>query len=199
MIVIDGQQHSIPVQGLENLEQIFDKVMEDGHLQGRIVTNVILNDEDFTEIYPHQAEDIAIDEVHSVQIETTGTAEMAFEVSQELSKVLKLMAAGGTQVAEAFRRADDAEALDIYQDLLDVTKDFVAMVSTLRSGFSLNDHESFVSSCDSFSDLFTEMTEVLENEDWILLADLLEFEFLPAVEKWEQVLVILQQDLKNIQ
>jgi len=199
MIVIDGQQQDIPVQGLENLDQIFTKVMEDGTLEGRIVTSVMLNDEEFTEIYPHQAEDITIDEVQSVVINTAATQDMALQISQELNKVLSLMSAGGKEVAEAFRRADDAEALDIYQDLLDVTKDFIGTVAVLRSNFSLNDHESFIQSCDAFSELFTEMTETLENEDWILLADLLEFEYLPAVARWNQVLTILQDDLKKIQ
>jgi hypothetical protein len=37
------------------------------------------------------------------------------------------------------------------------------------------------------------MIEVQENEDWILLADLLEYEFLPVVEKWEPVV----QDLEK--
>ena len=32
------------------------------------------------------------------------------------------------------------------------------------------------------------MIEVLENEDWILLADLLEYEFLPMVKDWDGVI-----------
>ena len=29
------------------------------------------------------------------------------------------------------------------------------------------------------------MSDVLENEDWILLADLLEYEFMPQCEEWQ--------------
>ena len=31
------------------------------------------------------------------------------------------------------------------------------------------------------------MSDVLENEDWILLADLLEYEFLPLCGEWQEV------------
>jgi hypothetical protein len=42
------------------------------------------------------------------------------------------------------------------------------------------------------------MTEVMENEDWILLADLLEYEFLPAVDKWKQVIHLIREDIKSV-
>ena len=45
----------------------------------------------------------------------------------------------------------------------------------------LNIHE------EKFTDLLSEMTEVFESEDWILLADLLEYEFLPLCEEWQVV------------
>ena len=38
------------------------------------------------------------------------------------------------------------------------------------------------------SNLFSEMLEVLENEDWILLADLLEYEFIPAMARFKGVI-----------
>jgi len=58
MIIVDGQRSPFEVQSFENLEQIIEKVMEDKQMQARIVTDVLVNDEAFSEIYPHQAEDI---------------------------------------------------------------------------------------------------------------------------------------------
>ena len=37
---------------------------------------------------------------------------------------------------------------------------------------------------EKLADLLSEMSDVLENEDWILLADLLEYEFLPLCDEW---------------
>jgi len=197
MILIDGQKKDMDISGFENLDQIFAKVMADGSLEDRVVTDVFVNEKPFSEIYPHQAEDIDLSDVQSVEIRTLGVAEVAVEITRELYKVVTLMGEGATRVAEMFRQADDAEALETYQDLLDVTRDFIGMVSVLRSEFALKDHKEFLEASDQLSSLFSEMTEVLANEDWILLADLLEYEFMPAVNRWKKVVALLREDVRT--
>jgi hypothetical protein len=197
MILIDGQKQDLDISGFENLDQIFVKVMEEGSLEDRVVTDVFINDKPFSEIYPHQAEDIDLGDVQSVEIRTLGVAEVAVEITRELYKVVTLMGEGATHVAELFRKAEDAEALETYQDLIDVTRDFLGMISILRGEFALTDHKEFLEASDQLSNLFTEMTEVLTNEDWILLADLLEYEFLPAVNRWKKVVALLREDVRT--
>jgi hypothetical protein len=197
MILIDGQKSELNVAQFENLDQIFIKVMQEGSLNDRVVTDVFVNDEPFSEIYPHQAEDIDISEVKTVEIRTMPVGEIAVEITRELYKVVTLMGEGATRVAEMFRQADDAEALETYQDLLDVTRDFIGMVSILRGEFALKDHKEFLEASDQLSSLFSEMTEVLANEDWILLADLLEYEYLPAVNRWKKVVALLREDVRT--
>ena len=197
MILIDGRKHDLDVSAFQNLDQIFVRVMEDGALADRVVTDVYVNERPFSEIYPHQAEDIDLRDVQSVDIRTLGVGEVAVEITRELYKVVSLMGEGASRVAELFRNADDAEALETYQDLLDVTRDFISMVSVLRGEFALKDHKEFLEASDQLSGLFSEMTEVLENEDWILLADLLEYEFLPAVNRWKKVVALLREDVRT--
>lgn len=197
MILIDGRKQEMDVTGLQNLDQIFIKVMENGVLENRVVTDVFVNEKPFSEIYPHQAEDIDLKDVQSVDIRTQSVGEVAVEITRELYKVVTLMGEGATRVAELFRQADDAEALETYQDLLDVTRDFIGMVSVLRGEFALKDHKEFLEASDQLSSLFTEMTDVLANEDWILLADLLEYEFLPAVNRWKKVVALLREDVRT--
>ncbi|EGB14012.1 hypothetical protein DND132_0797 [Pseudodesulfovibrio mercurii] len=198
MIIIDGKQYDIGAQNFENLEQVFNKVVEDGHLEDRIVTDVMVNKEPFTEIYPHQAEDIDMSEVESVEIVTMATEDMAVEITLELYKVVNLMSEGGKRVAALFRQADDAEALETYQDLIDVMRNFLNMIGILRDEYSLKDHKDYLESAEELNTMFTEMSTVLENEDWILLADLLEYEFLPAVEKWKKVIKALRDDIRKV-
>ena len=196
MIVIDGKQYDIGAVNFQNLEQVFSKVVEDGHLQDRIVTDVMINDEPFTEIYPHQSEDIEMSDVTSVEIVTMSAGDMAVEVTLELYKVVNIMSEGGKRVASLFRQADDAEALDTYQDLLEVVRNFLRTIGVLRDEYSLGNNAEYTKSAEELNELFTEMSSVLENEDWILLADLLEYEFLPAVEKWKKVIKNLRDDIR---
>ncbi|BFR49812.1 hypothetical protein RVX_R28730 [Nitratidesulfovibrio sp. HK-II] len=197
MIVIDGRQADIKLENFANLEEILVKVMEGSYLENRVVTDVLVNDEAFSEIYPHQAEDIEQRDIRSVEIRSMPVGEMAVNITRELYKVVQVMTDGSRQVATLFRQADDAEALDMFQDLLEVTRDFMGMIGVLRNEFSLRVTKDFSDNVERFSDLLGEMTEVLENEDWILLADLLEYEFLPACETWKKVIQALREDIRQ--
>ena len=196
MIIIDGQKSDLSVKNFDNLEDLLVKVMEDEQMNERIVTDVLVNDESFSEIYPHQAEDVAAQEIEKVEIKTVPIREMAVNITRELYKVINLMSKGSRQIADLFRQADDMEALDMYQDLLEVTKDFLGMIGILRSEFNLQDIPGLESSLNKLSELFSEMVDVQENEDWILLSDLLEYEFLPLVEEWKRIVAFIQDEIK---
>ncbi|GAB6039029.1 hypothetical protein JCM15519_35880 [Fundidesulfovibrio butyratiphilus] len=198
MIVVDGRETGLSIQSFENLEQVLVKVMEEGVLSGRVVTDVLVNDEPFSEIYPHQSEDIDTCDVQKVEIVSMAATEMAVNITRELYKVVTLMDHGARRVAELFRKADDEEALEVYQDLLDVTRDFLGMIGVLRGEFSLKNSDAVNESAEELSQLFSEILEVIEGEDWILLADLLEYEFIPAVERWKKIIAQLREDIKEL-
>lgn len=198
MISVDGRETGMEIKQFQNLEEILLKIMDGGELEGRVVTDVFVNNESFSEIYPHQAEDIEADEITSVEVKSVPVADMAMDITVELGKVVALMEHGSRRVAELFRQADDAEALEVYQDLMDVTRDFLNMVGVLRGESLKPSSASFDAAAEEISTLFTEMMEVLENEDWILLADLLEYEFIPAMARWKGVIAELQDGFRGI-
>ncbi len=197
MIIIDGRTTGLKVNNFGNLEELLVKVMEDGSLDNRVVTDVIVDNENFSEIYPHQAEDIISSSFGKVEIISMPMHDMAVNITRELYKVIRLMHEGGKHVAELFRQADDSEALEVYQDLLDVTRDFLAMIGVLRNEFSLRNHAEFNEAVEEISSLFSEMSEVMENEDWILLADILEYEFVPTTAKWKKVIAKIREDIRE--
>lgn len=196
MIIVDGQRTPLEVHNFENLEQIIEKVMADTSMHSRIVTDVLVNNEAFSEIYPHQAEDMEASYIDRVEIISVHTSEMAQSITRELYKVVSLMATAGRQVADLFRQADDAQALELYSDLLEVNRDFMNMVGVLRNEFVANSAMDFDVSLGDLSALFSEMIEIQENEDWILLADLLEYEYLPLVEKTKAIVAQLRESVK---
>lgn len=197
MIVIDGMQTGLSVNNYQNLEELLVKVLEEDSLENRVVTDVLVDEENFSEIYPHQAEDITTREFQRVEIISVPIEEMAVNITRELYKVVRLMEQGGRSVADLFRQADDSEALEVLQDLLDVTRDFLHMIGVLRNEFSLSNNKDFNANAEEISHLFSEMSEVMENEDWILLADILEYEFIPTVNKWKRVVAQIREDIRD--
>jgi len=71
------------------------------------------------------------------------------------------------------------------------------MIGVLRGETGPDASEHFDGASEEVSALFSEMTEVLENEDWILLADLLEYEFIPAMNRWKGVVADLRESLRE--
>lgn len=197
MIIIDGAQTAHEVAAFHNLEELLVRILRDPKLDNRVVTDVFVDDEQFSEIYPHQAEDIETKDFSRVEIRSMPVKEMAVNITRELYKVVRIMHEGGRNVAELFRRADDAEALEVYQDLIEVTRDFINMIGVLREEFSLKGNHAFDEASRELSELFSEMTEVMENEDWILMSDLLEYEFIPVTDKWKQVIAKLREDIRD--
>lgn len=72
------------------------------------------------------------------------------------------------------------------------------MIGVLRNEFCLDSGcKEFTASTEQLSNLLTEMCEVLESSDWILLADLLEYEFLPLSQNWKQVIQNIRGNLRH--
>ena len=72
MIIIDGQKSNFNITNFSNLDELLVGLMSQEYLDNRIVTDVLVNDEAFSEIYPHQAEDVDCMDVRKVEIRTMG-------------------------------------------------------------------------------------------------------------------------------
>lgn len=195
MITIDGRKTDMKVGNFANLEEILVEVMQEESLGNRIVTDVLLNEESFTELYPHQAEDIDASDIQSLEVKTVSISDMAADVTTELYKVITLMTSGGKRVAELLRQAEIGAALEVLQDVADVTRHFLGIVALLRSEFSINRDSELEPMATQLNKLLDEIVEVIAQEDWVLMADLAEFEFLPACNAWTSVLGNLAQDI----
>lgn len=197
MIKVDGKESLKKISDFSNLEELLKDIAQEKAMADRIVTDVIINDENFTEIYPHQAEDMDCDSIDSVEIRSIPAATMAVRIAGELEKVALMMGKGARSVSSLFRNSQESDALELLQDLLDVTRDLISLLSHLRDNYTGVTDESYAEKLEAFSNLISEMSEVLENEDWVLLADLLEFEYAPACDDWRKVGMALHSQLKS--
>lgn len=187
MIKIDGFETDYKIADYENLEKIITILMEDERLKGRVITDVLVNGETFSEIYPHQAEDMEVDSITSIEVKSEPLDKMALEMAGEMHKVTTLMANGARNVGRLFREEKTTDALELLQDVLDVTRDFMGTITKLRDQYLGGADEEFVNKTEELSNLVTEMSEVMESEDWVLLSDLLEYEFAPLCEDWRVI------------
>ncbi len=197
MIVIDGRESALTLSNYANLEEVLTKMVEEEDLENRIVTDVLVNNEAFSELYPHQAEDIEIAGISRLEIRTVSMEHMAADILTELPKVIGIIAGGGRKVSALLRRSELAEALEMLQDIVAVSRDFLTTVQVLRTAYGTSS-ELLDTLGDKLGGLLGEMTEAMGNEDWMLVADLLEFEYLPACEGWRAVIDELRSNLDEV-
>lgn len=199
MIVIDGRESNFAVADFANLEEILEGIMKDEVMGQRIITDVFLNEEAFSELYPHQAEDIECDEIERLEIRSVSLEEMAGDVAEELPKVVKILAGGARSVAALLRKNELAEAFEMLQDMIAVSRDFLNTVHVLRGRFSSGSSADLDALADTVGDILGEITDVIAAEDWLLVADLLEYEYIPACEGWNKVLDEISSDILSSQ
>lgn len=197
MIVVDGRTCDMSVSGFANLEEILTAIMASDEMKDRVITDVLVNGAAFSEIYPHQAEDMDSASITSVEIRSVPSAQMAASIAAEMEKVARMMAGAAREIARLFREASDSVALELLQDLLDVTRDFLNMIDTLCKEHAPRIPDGYKDKTQKLADMLSEMTDVLGNADWILLADMLEYDFQPLCEEWLEICRSLHAELEE--
>jgi hypothetical protein len=198
MIVIDGRESSISLSNFANLEEVLSKIIEEEGLEERIVTDVLLDDEAFSELYPHQAEDIEANSFSRLELRTVSIDQMASDVIGELPKVIDIMAGGSRQAAALLRKAELAEGLEVLQDIIAVSRELLNTVYVLRSQYATGPSKEIEELGATLGELLGEIGDVMANEDWVLVADLMEYEFLPACEGWRSVIDAINKDIEAV-
>ncbi len=189
MIIIDGTQSNLSISNYTNLEEALIHIANQDGMKERIVTDVIVNDQPFTEIYPHQAEDITVGSISSLELKTISAEQMSGDVLEELPKVVAILVMGSNKIAELLRSGETTEGLELLQDTVDVSRDFLAIIGLLiTSSKSVEVRQKLQDFTKTFSDLISEAIDTMGDEDWILTADLFEYELVPAIKTLDDII-----------
>ena len=195
MIVIDGRESSLNISNFANLEEVLVRLMEEENLEQRIVTDVLVDDEAFSELYPHQAEDIDSESFSRLELRTISLEQMASDVVVELPKVIDIMANGSRRVAQLLRLSELGEGLEVLQDIIAVSREMLNTIHILRSQFSSRVSRDIDELGSVLGTVLGEIGDVMDAEDWMLVADLLEYEYLPACEGWRGIISTIGDDI----
>lgn len=202
MIIIDGTQSNLNISNYNNLEEALIHIANQEDMKERIVTDVFVNEQPFSEIYPHQAEDIVTDSISSLELKTISAEQIAEDILQEMPKVVSILVIGSQKIAELLRSGETAEGLELLQDTIDVSRDFLATLGIfIASSKSESIRQKLQDFTKTFSDLISEAIETMGDEDWILTADLFEYELVPAIKSLDNIINELNtpMDKGNVQ
>ena len=182
-----------------NLEEILTRVMSEHVQPGKVITGVKINGSGYSEENPHDAASVPLKGIKTLEIDTMSAEEMARHFFRNGGKYLDLLIKGAEKISELFRIADETEANEHYSEYLENLQLFIQMVAESKEALNLNlsatpfQNATVEDEVQKLSNLMDQMLKVQENEDWVMLADLLEYELIPLLKEWNEILPVLQE------
>jgi hypothetical protein len=167
---------------------------------GQQLFQVRVNGEFFSERYPRESRYMEIKEISTLDLKIIPDGEMARVILSEAAQQAGILILAIEKSAHLFRVSPENDANHYFAKVLEalrwllVTWDNACRVLQVdpRQAIAFNDGQasSFVQ---GLQDILGEMLDISEAEDYVLLADLMEYELLPTVQEWQQIL----QSLSN--
>ncbi|MGP0565179.1 MULTISPECIES: hypothetical protein [unclassified Nitrospina] len=171
------------------LEHIQKETLNDD----QFLFKIRINDQSM-EFGSNESKEMLLTEIQKLEIETSTMNDMVNENIHNAIGYLERLIPGLQQVAQMFREGKQQQANQLFMDVVDGIDWFSQLVelvvqarqldvnNTQYSGKTLSDRK------EKLLQMTQAVLEVHKNQDWIRLADLLEYEFLPYYEDWLEVL-----------
>lgn len=196
-ITVNDQNLAADFSHLGNLEEILAEIHENHLPPGQQLFQVRLNGEFFTENYPGESRYLAAEEIHRLEVKTVSDQVMAQRLLEEAVAQAGILVRALGECARLFRVAPEGEAnrslaqvLEALRWLLRTGEEGLQVVSRENSGQG-GGPRSMARFLQRLTLLLAEMEEIAGQEDYVMLADLLEYELLPMVEEWRTLVTAL--------
>jgi hypothetical protein len=194
-ITLNDQTLPVDLSHLRNLEEALLELNEKFIPDGQQLFQVEVNGKFFTERYPRESRYVALGEVSRLDLKTVSDEELARSILIDAVNQVETLVQALEKSAALFRLAAEDEANHYFAQVLEAlrwllqTGEGACQVFQMDLGQvtspQIGDVSDFLK---RFQDLLEEMLQVYEEEDYILLADLMEYELLPMVVQWQKIL-----------
>ena len=137
-------------------------------------------------------------DIDSLEVELANLKDLVATNLANALDYLKKLIPGFEQAADLFRTGSEQESNKYYLQILDGIDWFSQVVSVIMSPdegeteLPDTDDESLEVRQKKLTDLMSQMLEANQNQDWVLLADILEYEMVPFYKDWEKILSKLE-------
>ncbi len=193
-ILIDGNKiESDRIKG-QNLEDILLDLNENHVPRNRVIGEVLLNGTSYSEDMPHAAVEIERADISSLELITRSAEELALHFIKNGDQILDAMMDSLPKIVEMFRLGDEAEANEHYLRFLDVLYLLVSMLEKVSGAMSIKfdnpigDLGTLDDRLQGLAGITTQLVRIQEQNDWIYLADILEYELTPELEVLKSML-----------
>ena len=190
-LLINGKEETASCTG-ETLGDFLVHIEKGGVVQGNVVRSVKLNGQESS---PDSSvtRKTPLLEIKTLEIEVSTLSDVVDKNIENADAYLIRLIPGIEKSVELFRMGNEQEANQFFINIIDGI-DWLSQVldmivaakaispDTVFDGKSIQDRQA------SLVDFTQQMVDANKNKDWILLADVLEYEILPYYQEWANLL-----------
>jgi hypothetical protein len=200
---VDQTEETMDFPTSLSLGEIIDQISSQRIPENRVITQIRINGQDLLEdengLYP----DIPGREIESLELQTGLSREMAFRGLLDAKDYLKRLNPGIEKTAQLLRVGEEAAAHETYGQCMEGTNWFIQVLEGVRQVLGLDygkirfNKSSVHAHIDNLEKIIREMLRAQSDEDWVMLADLLEYELQPILEEWKEILPTIEKAAKT--
>ena len=190
-VLVNGKEETISFMG-ETLGDLLSHIEKIGVTQGNVVRSIKIDGQESSPD-SSEAQRTQISEIATLEVEVSTLAEMINKNIENADAYLIRLIPGIEKSVELFRIGNEQEANKFFVKIVDGIDWFSQVLDiiltakeispdTVFEGKSIQDRRT------SLVDLTQQMVDANKNQDWVLLADLLEYEILPYYQEWSNLL-----------
>ena len=190
-VLVNGKEETISFMG-ETLGDLLSHIEKVGVAQGNVVRSIKIDGQESSPD-SSEAQRTQISEIATLEVEISTLADMINKNIENADAYLIRLIPGIEKSVELFRIGNEQEANKFFVKIVDGFDWFSQVLDiiltakeispdTVFEGKSIQDRRT------SLVDLPQQMVDANKNQDWVLLADLLEYEILPYYQEWSNLL-----------
>ena len=190
-LLVNGKEETISFTG-ETLGDLLSHIEKVGVAQGNVVRSIKIDGQESSPD-SSEAQRTQISEIATLELEISTLADMINKNIENADAYLIRLIPGIEKSVELFRIGNEQEANKFFVKIVDGIDWFSQVLDiiltakeispeTVFEGKSIQDRRT------SLVGLTQQMVDANKNQDWVLLADLLEYEILPYYQEWSNLL-----------
>ena len=196
-VTINEEYIPVDFSHMRSLEEALVELNDHFVPPGQQLFQVRVNGEFFSERYPRESRYVEIKEITSLDLKPIPDKDMAQLILGEAVGQAGILCQALEKNARLFRVSAEDEANHYFAQVLEalrwliLTGENAGQVLQVDLSQAVSGAGRSTSLFSSLQVLLDEMLEISEDQDYVLLADLLEYELLPMVREWQEILQTL--------
>ncbi len=202
IITVNGRSVSNNFEHISNLEGVLVELSEGTLPEDHLVGSVIVNGKEYSELYPGQSQEVFTDTINELEISTVSLDEFSEAALKDCQVFIEKLIQSVCKTAELFRMSDETEANEYFAQVLDTIRALVNFIETLRTTLhwdfkTISFKESTVQDeWNRLVEIIDQIHDIQREGDWILMADILEYEVTEILKSWKEIIAEKSVDHK---